>query len=62
MSKLNGFPDEKLIVAKMTISLFAREENNMRKEENPGYQQFLLFPQCFLKLSSLGSLKVGIVW
>ena len=32
------------------------------KGENAGYQHFLLFSQCFPKLSSLGSLKVGIVW
>ena len=34
----------------------------MGKEENAGYQHFLLFPQCFQKASPLGSLKVGIVW
>ena len=34
----------------------------MGKGENAGYQHFLLFPQCFQKLSFLGSLKVGIVW
>ena len=32
------------------------------KEKNAGYQHFLLFPQCFPKLSSVGSLKVGKVW
>ena len=26
-------------------------ENNVRKGENAGYQHFLLFPQCFQKLS-----------
>ena len=29
------------------------------KEENNGYQHFLLLPQCFLKLSFLGLLSVG---
>ena len=37
-------------------------ENIMVIGENAGYQQFLLFPQCFQKASFLGSLKVGIVW
>ena len=43
-------------------SLFDRVENIVRKGENEGYQHFILFPPCFPKPSSLGSLKVGIVW
>ena len=39
-----------------------RVENIVGKGENAGYQHFLLFPQCFPKPSSLGSLKVGVVW
>ena len=31
----------------MTISLFDRIGNTVGKGENPGYQHFLLFPQCF---------------
>ena len=46
----------------MMISQFDRLENNMGKGENAGNQHFLLFPQCFQKPSSLGSLKVRIVW
>ena len=38
-----------------------RVENIEGKGENTGYQHFLLFPQCFQKVSSLGSLKVGIL-
>ena len=84
--KLKAFADDELNVAKTTIFLFDRAENTVGKEENAGYQHFLLFPQCFRaentvgkeenagyqhfllfpqcfpKLSSLGSLKVGIVW
>ena len=41
--------------AKMMISLFDKEENNVGKAENAGYQ-------CFSWPSSLGPLKVGIVW
>ena len=37
-------------------------ENSVGKGENAGYQHFLLFPHCFPRTSSLGSLKVGIVW
>ena len=60
-TKLKAFADDKLNVAKMMISLFDRVESTMGKGENAGYQHFLLFPQCFPKPSSLGSLKVGIV-
>ena len=45
----------------MKIFLFDRAENILGKGENASYQHFLLFPECFQKLSSLGSLKVGIV-
>ena len=31
----------------MIISVFDKEENNVGKGENAGYQHFLLFPQCF---------------
>ena len=46
----------------MMISLFDSEENNVGKGENAGCHHFLLFPQCLPKPSSLGSLKVQIVW
>ena len=62
ITKLKAFADDKLNVAKVAISLCVRVENNVGKEENAGYQHFLLFPQCFPKPSSLGSFKVGIVW
>ena len=61
MTKLKAFAENKFN-AKMTISLCDRVENTVGKEDNAGYQHFLLFPQCFLKPSSLGWLKVGIVW
>ena len=60
-TKLKSFADDKLNVTKMTISSFDRVENTVGNGENAGYQHFLLFPQCFPKLSSLGLLKVGIV-
>ena len=62
VTKLKAFADDKLNVAKMTIFLYDRVENTVGKGENAGYQHFLLFLQRFPKPSSLGSLKVGIVW
>ena len=44
------------------ISFFDRAENIVGKDENAGYQHFVIFPQYFEKLSVLRSLKVGIVW
>ena len=46
----------------MIISLSDRIENIVGKEENAGYQHFLLFPLCFQKPSFSGSFKVEIVW
>ena len=62
VTKLKAFADDKLNVARTMISLLDRIENTVGKGENAGYQHFLLFPQCFPKPSSLGSLKVRIVW
>ena len=44
------------------ISVSDQVENFVAKGENAGYQLFLLFPQCFQKLSMSGSLKLLIVW
>ena len=62
MTKFKAFADNKLNVAKVTFSYFDRVKNTAGKGENAGYQHFLLFPQCFPMPSSVGSLKVGIVW
>ena len=37
-----------------------RVENNVRKDENTGYQPFLLSPQCFKKLHCNGCLNSGL--
>ena len=47
-------------ITKMMILLYDRVENTVEKGENAGNQHFLLFPQCFPRPSSLGSLKVGL--
>ena len=52
VSKLKAFADDKSNVTEMTIFHFEKEENTVGKGENAGYQHFLLFPQCFPKLSS----------
>ena len=63
VTKLKAFADDKLNVTKMIISLFDKSRKRCGgKGENAGYRHFVLFPQCFPKLSFLRSLKVGIVW
>ena len=47
LSKLKGFADDKISVAKIMIYVFDEGENIVGKGENAGYQHFLLFPQCF---------------
>ena len=42
--KALDFADNKLNVAKMTISLLGRLQNTVGKGENAGYKHFLLFP------------------
>ena len=61
-SKLKAFADDNLKVVKMMIDVIERVENTVGKGENAGYQLFLLFPQCFQKLSCQRPSKVGIVW
>ena len=64
MVQLKAFSDNKLNVTENMKFVSERIENFKGKGENAGYQHFLLFPKCFQKSSSLGSLKVkvGIVW
>ena len=42
-SKLKAFADDKIKALKMMIFVFDRTENIVGKEENAGYQHFLLF-------------------
>ena len=62
MSKLKAFADNKSNVIQNLKFVLGRVENIVGKGENAGYQHFVLFPQCFQKLSFSGSLKVRIVW
>ena len=60
LSKLKAFADDNFNVAQTVQDFFERLENTVEKEENVGYKNFLLLPQCFQWTSFLGSLKVGI--
>ena len=61
LPKLEVFADNKLNVTQKVKAVFHRIENTVGKEENAGYQHFLLFPQCFQKAFSSRALKVVIV-
>ena len=49
-TKLKAFADNKLNIAKMTISLYDRVENNVVKGENAGLPVFSPFPTMFSKV------------
>ena len=61
-SKFKTFADDKISVTVKLKCVLGRVENIMEKGENAGYQHFLLFAQCFPKISTTGPIKVGIVW
>ena len=46
-------------MAKFVLEKKKKKKDIVGKEENAGYQHFLLFPQCIQKAFSLGSVKVG---
>ena len=62
LTKLKAFADDKLNVTQNIKGVFHRIENIVGKEENAGYQHFLLFPQCFQRAFSSRASKVVIVW
>ena len=62
LPKLKSFADDKLNLAQNIKVVFHKIENIVGKEENAGYQHFLLFPQCFQKAFSSSTSKVVIVW
>ena len=59
MVKFTSWPNQKKlqtvneIQSKRMISVIEKEENNVGIEENVGYQHFIIFLQCFQKLSFL---------
>ena len=61
-SNFKAFADDKIIMTEKLKFGLGRVENIVRKGENAGYQHFLLFEQCFKKLSFPEVLKVRTVW
>ena len=60
-SKLTAFADNKSNVAEKLKFILERLGNIVGKEENAGYQHFLLFRKCFQKAFLLGArLKSGL--
>ena len=62
LPKLKSFADDKSNVTQNIKVVFHKIDNIVGKEENGGYQHFLLFPQCFPKAFSFSASKVAIVW
>ena len=58
---MKAFADNKINLTEKSIFVFGRMESNMGKGENAGYRHFLLFAQCFQKLSFSWLLEVRIV-
>ena len=56
-SKFKAFADDKIHVGLELKTVYGRLGNISGKEENAGYQHFLLFPQCFQKSFLLGVIK-----
>ena len=61
-TKLKAIADDKIKVIQKSKFLLGRVENTVGIEENAGSKHFLLFQQCFQKLSTSGSLKVRTVY
>ena len=59
--KLKAFADEKINATEKVKFCRGSVENSVGKGENAGNQHFLLFPQCFQKLSVLGLLSPDCV-
>ena len=59
---MKTFAEDTITVTQKLKFVFAGIENIVGKGENAGFQHFLLFIQCFQKVSLPGSLKVRIVW
>ena len=50
LSKLKVFAEDNIQVTEDLKFVLWRVENIVGKGENAGYQHFLLFPQCFLRV------------
>ena len=61
-SRLKELADGKINANELLTLPLGRVENFMGKGENAGYRHFLLFLQCFQKISLPGLLEVWIVY
>ena len=61
-SKLKEFADDNYKFDENGRKLSKRVENTVGKGDIARYEQFLLFPQCFLKACFSGASKGVIVW
>ena len=61
-SMFKAFADIRIKMTEELRFVLGMVENILEKGENAGYQNFLLYPKCFLTASYTGSLKVVIVW
>ena len=61
-SKLKQFVDDNFKFDENSRKFSKRVENTVGKGEIAHYEQFLLFPQCFLKACFPGASKCVIVW
>ena len=61
-SKLKDFADDNFKLDENGIKLSEQVENTVGKGEIAHYEQFLLFPQCFLKACFPGASNGVIVW
>ena len=61
-SKLKEFADNNFKFDKNGRKLSKQVENAVGKREIAHYEQFLLFPQCFLKACFPGASEGVIVW
>ena len=56
-SKFKAFADDKINETKELTFVLEREESIVERGENAGHQHFILFPQCFQKVSFLSGLS-----
>ena len=61
-SKLKEFADDNFKFDEIGRKLSKQVENTVGKGEIARYEQFLLFPQCFLKACFPGASTGVIVW
>ena len=59
---MKDFADDEINVTKKLNFILGKVKNIVGKGENAGYQHFLLFLQCYQKLSFSGLKKIKIVW